>query len=496
MVDRPVSRIRRMATHPEALGAHCFENKKHSAKNDDVHADFGLRRSRSFSSAAFLGNTRERNLSCMSERSSSPSTSSSSVKAQKHNQSSRSRMLTPERHVRTKRIPAAAKFSQASHDRSRNTSISSSDVSNEVLDLYIDGEQHHHGGSPMRKTSFKNHTRTRGSKRPPRVHSTAPGSPIGSIKDKPRVQSSRGVNEAEHYFSSRDWVETGFGHGSPQELAKHVVEKLCQSRNWQSNSNDYDPGVPITIEDVYGGSMNRDVAPKLNNPNNNVHQAGNNNDGIYDADNEDGLDLELESKLKEAQDRILSLSEELEQESYLQDVDFNVPALIQRIRSLTEEKISLALDVSAVLESQLADRTSLKEQLRSARLELDSRTKRLQEEKNEVQSVLEKELDRRSSDWSSKVEKCKEEEQRLRERVRELAEQNVSLQREVSSFSEMETERKNTISMLESAREENQDYHQSICELQDKYKMVEEVETIFKVVTERKRRSARNCIRV
>lgn len=59
------------------------------SKNLDVDNDFGLRRSRSFSSAAFLGNSRERNLLCLSDQSSSPSTSSESVKTQQHNRSPR-----------------------------------------------------------------------------------------------------------------------------------------------------------------------------------------------------------------------------------------------------------------------------------------------------------------------------------------------------------------------------------------------------------------------
>ena len=44
------------------------------------------------------------------------------------------------------------------------------------------------------------------------------------------------------------------------------------------------------------------------------------------------------------------------------------------------------------------------------------------------------------SDWTIKLEKYQSEEERLRERVWELAEQNVSLQREVSSFHEREAE--------------------------------------------------------
>lgn len=405
------------------------------------------------------------------------------------------------------RRPVVAQSFQASGDRSRNSSLSSSEQSNEVLDLYIDGEQHHQRGSPRSKAYSKNHTRAGGGKKLPRGHGTAPGSPTGSIKDNPRTRSFRGAKEVECYISSRDWVETGFRHESPKELAKHVIEKLCQSKNYsRTNINDHDPDVPITIEDVYNGSLNKNSALQSNDPyhtefrsngvytSTNGHQAGNclclEHDSIFsdEAGHEDELDGELKSKFKESQDRILLLSEELEQESFLQDVEFNVPALVQRIRNLTEEKISLELEVSAVLESQLADRTSLREQLRSAKLELDLRIRRLQEEKNEMQSALEKELDRRSSDWSLKVEKYKAEEQRLRERVRELAEQNVSLQREVSSFSEMESEKMNTITfsekqikdltaMLESARGETQVLHGSFCELQDKYKITEEERT-------------------
>ncbi|KAL5707562.1 Glyoxylate/hydroxypyruvate/pyruvate reductase 2kgr [Ranunculus cassubicifolius] len=53
---------------------------------------------------------------------------------------------------------------------------------------------------------------------------------------------------------------------------------------------------------------------------------------------------------------------------------------------------------------------------------MDSQTVRLEKKKNELQSGLEKELDRRSSDWSFKIQKIQLEEKRLRERVRELAE--------------------------------------------------------------------------
>ncbi|KAM3198843.1 hypothetical protein T459_34504 [Capsicum annuum] len=100
--------------------------------------------------------------------------------------------------------------------------------------------------------------------------------------------------------------------------------------------------------------------------------------------------------------------------------DLSVPVLIRTIRILKKEKA-----------------------------ELDSRIRRLEKEKNKLQSVLEIELDRRSSDWYLKLDKYKIEQHRLRERARELAEQNVSLQREVSSFNEKEVDNRIKMSFLE-----------------------------------------------
>ena len=107
-----------------------------------------------------------------------------------------------------------------------------------------------------------------------------------------------------------------------------------------------------------------------------------------------------------------------------------------------------------------------------------------------MQSALEKELDKRSSDWSFKLEKYQLEEQRLRERVRELAEQNVSLQREVSSFSEREMESKSVMAFTdqqlkgltdktEIMKNEIIDLQQNLLELQEKYKIAEENRDCF-----------------
>ncbi|KAF2318639.1 hypothetical protein GH714_009499 [Hevea brasiliensis] len=138
---------------------------------------------------------------------------------------------------------------------------------------------------------------------------------------------------------------------------------------------------------------------------------------------EDAVDVELQRRSKEAEERVLLLSEELDRECFLQG--------------------------SGSFELRISERDTSREELRLAKAELESQTQRLQKEKSELQSALEKELDRRSSNWSLKLEKYQLEEQRLRARVRELAEQNVSLQREVSSFSEREEKSRSVITYSE-----------------------------------------------
>ncbi|PHT36736.1 hypothetical protein CQW23_24436 [Capsicum baccatum] len=109
----------------------------------------------------------------------------------------------------------------------------------------------------------------------------------------------------------------------------------------------------------------------------------------------------------------------------------------------------MASEVSSMLRNQVAERASAKEEASILQAELDSRTRRLETEKNELQSVLEKELDRRSNDWYLKLEKYQIEQHRLYERARKFAEQNVSLQREVSSFNEKEVDNRIKMSFSE-----------------------------------------------
>ncbi|PHT48900.1 hypothetical protein CQW23_13108 [Capsicum baccatum] len=160
--------------------------------------------------------------------------------------------------------------------------------------------------------------------------------------------------------------------------------------------------------------------------------------------------------------------------------DLSIPVLIRTIRRLTNEKVQMASEVSSMLRNQVTERASAKEEASILQDELDSQTRRLETEKNELQSILEKDLDRRSNDWSLKLEKYQIEQHRLCERARDLVEQNVYLQREVSSCNEkevvnrikmpfLEKHLKDLSKRIEQVLEENQNLRQQLTQLQEEY---------------------------
>lgn len=425
----------------------------------------------------------------------------------------RHQTLTPERHTSHRyelpERPGSTGSSRMQHDSSGSSSTCSSNMSGKILDRYIDGEQEEARDRPKSNSSQMNNGNGSG-RRPPRVQYTSPNSPTDSMKDKTRVHSFREAKSSRFRFSSGDWVENGFGHESPRRLAKNVIERLSQSRvNQKKIHKELDHDIPVTIEDIYGGSLSR----CFRSDSNMAAQRDFSSDEPYEMDKnkchgehylssgrqfsgdysqclnpkeaEEDMDVELRRRSKEADERAMVLSEELEQESFLQDCGFNVPGLIQTIRNLSEERVNLALEISSLLQSQIVERASAKDEVRLAKAELESQIRRLEKEKIELQSGLERELDRRSSDWSNKLEKYQLEEKRLRERVRELAEHNVSLQREVSSFTERETESRSMITYseqqlkdlttrVENLGEENQGFLKKLSELQEMYREAEE----------------------
>ncbi|KAL8518260.1 hypothetical protein ACS0TY_009576 [Phlomoides rotata] len=395
---------------------------------------------------------------------------------------------------------------RAQSDLSEISSYCSSNVSSKVLDRYIDGEQMERCDAKTKfsgKNQFENGS---GVKRPPRFQLSAPVS-HDARKQKPKSQSFRETKIPKLQVPSKDTCDNGYCNDSPRKVARHVVERLSQSR---MRSKEFDSDNPITIEDVYGRTLNKsssaytdEVSPKhctmdwYSETSDGSHRDefseflekesssgdkdtyGENIGAVTDAD------VELFKKFKQAEDMAASLSDELEKEDFFQFRGLTVPALIQTIRSLTEEKANMAQEVLSALEDRIAERTLYREKLKQGRIETDALQRRLEKEKNEVQLTLEKELDRRSTEWSLKLEKLRAEEQRLRERVRELAEQNVCLQREVSSSSEREMETRTKITnsdkqlgdlsiQVEQVMEENCYLQKTLSELQEKTRAAEE----------------------
>ncbi|XP_076913883.1 uncharacterized protein LOC143572682 [Bidens hawaiensis] len=371
-----------------------------------------LRRSRSYSSATFPDGGLLRN------QTDSPCSSSSNISRKPSASRPSSRALTPERPIRSNWFQdAAADTAQRLEELNlgridNHVSETSSYCSNKVLDRYIDGEQHQEQIPRQINANTRNHVGqpTGGGKKPPRYADSG-------LTKKPRSHSFRDSSqESKLYRSTREWVENTAAHESPRKLAKHVIERLSQSRALpRVDSNEFDRDIPVTLEDVYSGSQNC------------VPSVGEKNCGL-------------------------------------------------------DDNCTRVLDYE---ESEDVDEVTL------LKAELDFRTRKLEKEKNELQLTLEKELDRRSTEWSMKLEKYKLEEQRLRERVRELAEQNVSLQREVSTLGEKALDNQSKVVhsgqqvkdltiKMEEAVKEKQNLHQDLLELKDKYKAAEEDRELFK----------------
>ncbi|KAL8247635.1 hypothetical protein R6Q59_008851 [Mikania micrantha] len=388
-----------------------------------------LRRSQSFSSATF------NECGLLRTQSDSPCSSSSNISQKRSASRSTCRALTPERPSRSKwfqdaTVGTANRLEEPTFAGVDNQlSETSSYCSNKVLDRYIDGEQYKERTSGQISTNTRSniYQTNRGGKKPPRFQYAAPASPThGCLTQKTRSHSFRNPNqESKQYMSTRDWVENAVSHGSPKTRAKHVMEKLSQSRALpRADSKEFNHDIPIAIEDIYFGSPN--CVPC------------------------DGT--------------------------------------VEESSSSSEGNCGIDDDCTRVLdyeESKDADEITF---LKS---ELHFRTRKLEKEKNELQLTLEKEFDRRSTEWSMKLEKCKMEELRLRERARELAEQNVALQREVSILGEKELDNQSKVMhsgqqvkdvniKMEEVVKEKQNLHQNLSDIKEKYRAAEEDIDLFR----------------
>lgn len=407
-----------------------------------------LRRSHSFSSAAFLVDG---------------TSSNDPIATRQRNQSSR--FFTPE--SQSKKAEQTHKYKV--HDSSGTLSTCSSNVSSQVLDRFIDGEEHHHhllhhhSKQKSGSSSLSNHSSgssnniLKGRKLPPRVQINSPTTISDIVKE--RRHSDNNNNNRMNNDAA-----------SARSLARSVMERLSHTRT-HTHTHGKSKSKALSY-----GSHELDVFANL------LPLAEHINNGYYYKDDhveEEEQEVfshgknstELEKKYKEAEKRVKLLSQELNEQKCC---DFD------DVRQIEEERVGLAFEVLSLLRSQIDERASSKEEIKRLKTDSELHIKRLEKEKSELEFGLEKELDRRSIEWSSKLENFQTEEKRLRERVRELAEHNVSLQREVATFHEKETERMDMLREMEEkvtelsetaeeTRRENVYLVQNLSELQESY---------------------------
>ncbi|XP_021745628.1 cingulin-like protein 1 isoform X1 [Chenopodium quinoa] len=234
-------------------------------------------------------------------------------------------------------------------------------------------------------------------------------------------------------------------HESPRKLAKDVVERL------------------LRIEQICDPNKHEEQDDILD-----KHLDGQNSK-LFPEEKEVLTDLALQRKLEEVKERVQVAERTL-------------------FRNCSVESLrDLELKICDQLHCRIAERNAYKKAVSLLKDETHSAIVKLEREKDEVSSRLQKELNRRSDDWEIKLREYQSEEHRLRDRVRELAEQNVSLQRKISGFcnkekeytdrlSGMEAHLKNLIAEVDIARSENDSLLDKLSAIQDKLKVSEEVQ--------------------
>jgi len=276
---------------------------------------------------------------------------------------------------------------------------------------------------------------------------------------------------------------------SPRQLAKDVVEKLlrleqfCDSKPGQKH---FDGQKCFSADGISGkGSACPDV--------NSADNLSSTKCGPFlrreckDSSclKEEDTDSVLSRKLEETKRRAVILSRELSQDSSGEYYTGDLSALPKRRPQLEEER-KLVLEISDQLQRRIAERAAARKAISLVKEEMNSMVVKLDTEKDELQSCFHRELARRADEWAFKVQEIQSEERRLRDRVRELAEQNASLQKEVGSFyskeqdyndrlSQMEADLKDTTAKLDQARLENEGLRKELSEIQDRLKVAEDI---------------------
>lgn len=292
--------------------------------------------------------------------------------------------------------------------RCRSTRLSNLLNKNEVLDRYID--RGHEDAMVNEKQRQYSSTASMVSNlgRPPRPQSTVPPIP-------------KSMKENTESYPDVDIKDDCLWHVAQEGTRDNCkITAMCNAgRNHISMPDAFERDSATSVEDIYEDLQ--DVRP----PNVICPSA-------CPISGEQETDDMLLQRAKEVESRfIVSCGDEYEF-NMLRDKRMSSNDMFQLIQQLIEDRKQLTDELSSQIRARVAERSAAKEQYKQSKKELDTRTRRLEKEKSEIQTTLEREMDRRSHDWSVKLSRFQSEEERLHERVRELAEQNVSFQREVT----------------------------------------------------------------
>lgn len=114
----------------------------------------------------------------------------------------------------------------------------------------------------------------------------------------------------------------------------------------------------------------------------------------------------------------------------VQDFD----ALKHEVRKLRREKRDLVLEVAGEIRTRISEQKAASDALRCMKSEMECKVSAVEKDKASLQESFERELQRRGEEWNAKLERIKVEERRLRDRVTEMAEERVELQKVVASY--------------------------------------------------------------
>ncbi|XP_057547533.1 spindle pole body component 110-like isoform X2 [Amaranthus tricolor] len=344
---------------------------------------------------------------------------------------------------------------------SPRSSSASNSLSGKVLDLYVDDENH-------QKVKL----------------GLADRYPRGS---KENMLFPSGDVSRDHTLKSEKRLE------SPRKLAKDVVERLIRIEQFYDSKkprNNYS-NLAMLTSTVYNKHLDKQgQTPEANTSGSALEDILDEN---LDAQSstllpleEDSSDLTLQRRLEELNGRARRLSVQLAEGRFPQCCG-DVSKLCQTVRNQIEEERNLVLEIYEQLQNQIADRINAKAALSLLNGEMNSAIVKLMKEKDEVESRLQKELDRRSDEWDIKLREFHLEEGRLRDRIRELTEQNVCLQKEISGFynkekeytdrlSNMEVHLKDLAVKMDVTKSEKDGLQERLSDMQDELKVAEEVQ--------------------